>query len=110
MTVRELCDHLGLKTVTGSIGLEKKVEGAYVSDMLSWVMSHAQKGNAWVTVQSHTNVVAVACLVDLSCIIIAEGVEVDEDTIEKAVDKEIPILISENDAYSICCQLHKLNV
>ncbi len=110
MTVKELCHRTGLKLLAGSGGLDNQVEGAYVSDLLSWVMSHARKGNVWITVQSHTNVVAVACLVDLSCIIIAEGVEVDGDTLEKAEEKGIPILASEKDAYSICCMLNGLNI
>ena len=32
-------------------------------------MSKAKKGNAWITVHTHVNVVAVALLAEVSCII-----------------------------------------
>ncbi len=99
MTVKEICNRLDLKLLTGDCGLDREVKGAYICDLLSWVMAHAQKGNVWITVQSHSNTIAVASLLELSCIIICEDAEVEEDTIKKAIDEEIPVLSSSKSAF-----------
>ncbi|MBA1335139.1 MAG: DRTGG domain-containing protein [Firmicutes bacterium] len=110
MTVKEMAGRLNLKPAAGLDAMENEVAGAYVCDLLSWVMAHAGKGSAWVTIQAHVNIVAVACLLDLACIIVCEGVEVDADTLEKANDEGMPVLTTTKDAYSICCGLKDLGI
>lgn len=101
MTVKEICDRLDLKPITGDCGLNREVSGVYICDLLSWVMAHAQKGDAWITIQSHSNTIAVASLLELSCIIICEDAEIEEDTIKKAIDEEIPVLSSTKSAFML---------
>ena len=55
---------------------DRKVTGAYCGDLLSWVMSRANSGSAWITIMTSINAVAVACLADVSCIVLAKGVNV----------------------------------
>lgn len=105
MKVREIADKLGLKPLTEDCGLERQITGAYCGDLLSWVMSHGSKDNIWVTVQVHPNIVAVAVLVEFSCIIIPEEIEVDKITLEKARQEGIAILHSRDNAYEICGKL-----
>lgn len=105
MKVREIAEKLNLKPLTEDWGLERQVQGAYCGDLLSWVMSHGSKDNAWITVQVHPNVVAVAVLVEFSCIIIPEEIEVDKITLEKARQEGIAILLSKDNAYEICGKL-----
>ena len=71
-------------------------------------MSHAAKGNAWVTVHTHLNVVAVAVLIELSCIIIPEDIPVEEATLAKAGQEGIAVLSSSMNAYEICWRAHQL--
>ena len=52
---------------TAAIG---KILG-YAGDLLSWVMSHATAGDAWVTIMSNINVAAVASLTEVACVIFA---------------------------------------
>ncbi len=99
MTVKEICNRLDLKPLTGNCGLDREVSGAYICDLLSWVMAHAQKGDAWITIQSHSNTIAVASLLELSCIIVCEDAEIEEDTVKKAIDEEIPVLSSTKSAF-----------
>ena len=47
------------------------------------------------------NVVAVASLLDFSCVIIPEGITVDDTIIEKANEEEIAILLSDKNAYEL---------
>jgi hypothetical protein len=110
MKVKDVAAALELKALTGDCGLDREVNGAYCCDLLSWVMSHAEKENIWVTVQVHPNIVAVAVLLELSCIIIPEEIKPEEVTIEKAVSEGIPILISRENGFKICCRLKELGI
>ncbi len=78
---------------------DKEVSGAYVGDLLSWVMGRASTGNVWITIMSNINIVAVATLSDVSCILLAEGVTLTEDVISLANSKSINILSSQASAY-----------
>lgn len=106
MTVKDIMEKLDLKLSAGQSGLDKKVMDVYVCDLLSWVMAHAHGGSAWVTIQTHPNVVAVAALLELSCIIVPESAEIDNETIKKADEESIPMLVSELSGYDICCKLY----
>jgi len=66
----EFAEQLKMEILTGEKGLEKEIKGMYICDLLSWVMSHAAKGDAWITVHTHVNIVAVALMADIPCIII----------------------------------------
>ena len=52
-----------------------------------WVMGRAQSGDAWITIMSNANIVAVAALADTACIIAAEGVEIPADVCKTAEEK-----------------------
>ncbi len=45
----------------------------YAADLLSCVMTGASRGGLWVTLQAHSNIVAVAALLELSAIISPKG-------------------------------------
>ena len=61
MRVSELCDALGAKAVVMP-SPDREIKGAYVGDLLSWVMGKAEADNVWVTIMSNLNVIAVASL------------------------------------------------
>ncbi len=108
MNVAEFADKMDMKIITGKEALNNEVTGVYVSDLLSWVMSHAEKGNAWITVHTHLNTIAVAVLNELSCIIIPEGVAVEASTAEKAKEEGVVILTSAKTSYEICVDAGKI--
>lgn len=108
MTVKELAEKLGFRILTRQDDLDKAVTDAYCGDLLSWVMSHAAKGDAWITVHTHVNIVAVAVLAEISCIIIPEKIQVEEATIKKANSQGVTILGSDLTAYEICWRIHEV--
>lgn len=110
MKLEEIISRLDLKVVDESIELDFEVTGGYSSDLLSHVMGQAKAGNLWVTIQTHQNIVAVASLIDLSGIIIVDGADLDEETIIKAKEEEIPLLTTELSAYEIAGRLYNLGV
>lgn len=101
LTVKDLIGNHGFANETGNIGLENEIKTAYMGDLLSWVMGNAPDKNVWITIQGHTNVVAVAMLTGSSCIILAESSKPQEDMIEKACEEGIAVLSSDKSAYEI---------
>ncbi|MBE6605662.1 MAG: AraC family transcriptional regulator [Ruminococcaceae bacterium] len=104
MTVNAVCEALGLKVLNIANG-EREIDGVYAGDLLSWVMGHAKSSQALVTIMSNINVLAVASLLDLSCVILAEEAEYDGGFIEAAKSKEINVFSSPLSAYELCVKL-----
>ena len=104
MTVQELADKLTL-TVAALPEGDREITGVYIGDLLSWVMGRAGEGDAWITIMSNRNIVAVATLADTACIILAEGVVPDEGVAELAAEKGVNILQSPKSAYEIALTL-----
>ena len=93
MTVKELADKYSFQTLSLP-DPDREVSGGYIGDLLSWVMGRAQSDNAWITIMSNVNVIAVASLSDVSCVILAEGVAPDDEILHLAEEKGINILCS----------------
>ena len=107
MKVSELKDRLNLHAVTLPEP-DREVNGVYIGDLLSFVMGRAHEGNIWITIMSNINVMAVATLVNTSCILLAEGVSLDEEVIKTANEKSINILGTDKTAYEIAVEISKL--
>ncbi len=71
---------------------DREICGAYIGDLLSWVMGKAQADNVWITIMSNINVIAVASLSDVSCVLLAEDVTLDNDVLDTAKAKGINVL------------------
>ena len=109
MTVQELKDTLSLTPVTLPEG-DREVEGVYIGDLLSWVMGRAQADNVWLTIMSNLNIVAVATLADVSCIVLCEGVTLEESVRNTAEAKGVNILTTEAPAYETAKKLAELGL
>ena len=103
MKVNELLSH-GFEALSLPDG-DREIDGAYIGDLLSWVMGRAQMDNAWITIMTNVNVIAVASLADTSCVILAEGVEMPEDLVQTAQEKEVNILRSSQPIYETALTL-----
>jgi len=80
-------------------GNHHEIHSVFTGDLLSYVMGHALADQAWVTMQTHQNVIAIAALKDLACVILIDENQPDEDALSSAKEHEIPILISPLSAY-----------
>ena len=78
MTVNDLLLNENFSAITLPNG-EREISDVYIGDLLSWVMGRAKADDAWITIMSNVNILAVASLADTACIILAEGVTVEED-------------------------------
>lgn len=84
---------------------DREVTGGYAGDLLSWVMGRAKSGDAWVTIMSNINIVAVATLADPACIILSEGVNPDDGVIEKAQSMGVNVLSAKDDTFALCAKI-----
>lgn len=92
MTVADLAARLDGQVVTATTAAQREVRGGYASDLLSDVIANAREGDAWVTLQRHVNVVAVAQLKGLAAIVLVNGRQPDADTVARAIEERIPIV------------------
>jgi predicted transcriptional regulator len=99
MTVKELSDVLHAKILAGTDGTDREVTGCYTGDLLSWVMSRAKSGDAWLTVMGNVNAIAVASLTDAACIVLTDNAPLDEDARAKADEQQIAVLSAEQNSY-----------
>lgn len=109
MKASELAQNLNLKAVFES-NKDITMDGVYIGDLLSIVMSKAKQNYIWITIQTHINIVAVAELLDLACIIVVENMEIEEDTIDKAKELDIPIFKTNESAFEIACKINSLGL
>ncbi len=104
MTVKEFKEKANL-TALCLAEPDREIRGGYAGDLLSWVMGRAKADDAWITIMSNHNILAVAALSDVACIILAEGVTLDEGVLETARLKGINVLSSEDDTFKLCAAL-----
>lgn len=107
MTVLRLKEKLMLDAVTMP-DENREVTGCYIGDLLSWVMGAAKSGDAWITIMSNINVVAVATLCDTACILLAEGVTVDDEVKQTAINRGINIFSSKKSAFLLASEISRL--
>lgn len=110
MKVEALVKEAGFTCLNPQVGLENEIKSGYVGDLLSWVMANAKENCAWVTIQTHVNIVAVATLIEMACIIIPEGAEIEEPALARATLEKVPILATKMNAYEVCSVLAKAGV
>ena len=109
MQVSEFVALSGAKVLTGEYD-DREIACGYTCDLLSHVMGKGQADMAWITVQAHMNVIAVAALLDFACVIIPEGLPVDETIIKKAASEDIIILSCEQTAFDLVTLLAEAGV
>ena len=110
MKLNDLVKEFSLDVKAGSGNLDQDVTGGYVSDLLSDVLAHAEDGTLWVTLHIHQNIVAVASHKGLSGIVLVQGRVPETDTVAKAEQENIPIMVTELSAFELVGRLYKAGI
>lgn len=110
MKLTELIQELNLGVRSAKGNLERRITGGYASDLLSDVLAHSKEGDLWITLQIHHNIVAVASMKDLAGIVLVNGREPEQETIEKAETENIVIMVSELATFELVGRLYGLGV
>lgn len=111
MNLQEIISSLDLVPLTKSNDFHSVVPvSGYMSDLLSCVMSGAPKKAVWITLQSHSNVIAVAALLELSAVIITENAQPDEETLKKAVEADVILLSTPLSSFEVAGRLWEMGL
>jgi hypothetical protein len=69
-----------------------EIGGCYISDLLSDVLTRAEPGVLWVTIQTHRNVISVAATKDIAAVLFTCGRKPDPSIIVEAGEQGIALL------------------
>ncbi len=109
MTVKDLMDmHLfELKNPGDTSDSEREITQPFCCDLLSVAMGKAPAGCAWVTVMANINTLAVASLADAACVILAEDTQIDDVTLQKAVQQGITLFSTPMPIFEAALSIYK---
>lgn len=110
MKISEIVKSCKLQVLCASGSLDREAAGGYASDLLSDVMAHGNKGDIWITLQTHPNIVAVAVLKEICGIVLVNGRKPEQETVGKAESESIPIMVTDLTAFELIGVLHALGL
>lgn len=108
ITVEQLARELGGEFLAGEAAKDREITGGYAGDLLSWVMGRAKEGDAWLTVMSNVNTIAVAVLADVACIVLCEGAALEPDARTRAGEQKVPVIGTALPVYEAAVRLGAL--
>ncbi|MHB8105942.1 MAG: iron-sulfur binding hydrogenase [Candidatus Cryosericum sp.] len=109
MTVHDVIESLGADVAVEG-DTTRQVTSGYTCDLLSEVIAKAISGSAWVTIQTHVNVIAVAAMVGISLVVVCEGRTCESGVIEHATKEHLTVLYSKDSAYVVSGRLYSLGL
>lgn len=110
MKISDIVKSCKLQVVSAERSLDRETYGGYASDLLSDVMAHSQKGDIWITLQTHPNTVAVAVLKELCGIVLVNGRQPEKETAAKAEAEGIPIMTTDLPAFELIGALYAMGL
>jgi len=111
MNLQDIITGLDLVPLTEPVDFQNsKCAACYSSDLLSCVMAGATKKSIWITLQAHSNIIAIAALLDLSAVIITEGAQPDEATVQKANEENVILLSTSLSTFEVAGRLWEMGL
>ena len=108
MTVKELAKKQIFELVHIGDDPEADISKLFCCDLLSVAMGKAPAGGCWVTVMANMNTLAVAALTETACIVLAEGITLDENCVQKAIQQGITVFCTELPVFEAALRVHEL--
>lgn len=107
MTVSQLLTQLPAQALVLA-DPEREIAGAYAGDLLSWVMGNAPQGCVWLTIMTNRNIVAVAQLLDIACIVVAEDCMPEPEVLELCAQQGVNLLRAPQGVFELSCRVGAL--
>ena len=108
MKVSELAEKAGLIALNECE--DGTIEGVYISDMVSDIITGAKPHAILVTLQTHKSVIAAANLTDVAAVVFVRGKRPPDDVVELANRAGIALLSTEVDTWTFATKLRELGV
>jgi hypothetical protein len=111
MNLQEIIKELNLEVITTPQDFSLiSPSCGYTSDLLSCVMAGAPHKSLWVTLQAHVNIVAVGALLELSAIVITENAKPDPETINRANQEGVVLLLTDKPSFYVVGKLWEMGL
>ncbi len=108
MKVSEVAKKVGLISLNEYT--DKEVEGVYISDMVSDIITCGKANAILVTLQTHKNVIAAANLLDVAAVVFVRGRRPAEDVLALARKAGIGLFVAEADTWSFAKKLAEMGI
>ena len=108
MKVSDLAEKTGLSSLNEY--KDRDVEGVYISDMVSDIITGAKANGVLVTLQTHKSLIAAANLVDVAAVVFVRGKRPAEAVIELAGKAGIGLFVADMDTWSFAMKLNEIGV
>ena len=108
MKVSELAEQTGLNSLTEYN--DKEIEGVYISDMVSDIITGAKANSILVTLQTHKSLIAAANLVDVAAVVFVRGKKPADDVVELARKADIGLFVADIDTWSFAVKLIEIGI
>lgn len=106
MTIGELAAKTNLRAL--NTYQDREIEGVYISDMVSDIITSARRHSVIVTLQTHKSLVAAANLVAAAMIVVVKGRQPSTDVIDLATRTGIAMFVSDLDTWAFARTLAHL--
>ena len=107
MKLKDIERILEAEVIVGGELLHKEVKMACGCDLMSDVLSFVKSDSLLLTGLTNPQVVRTAEMADLQAICFVRGKKPDQETIEMAEAKDIPLLVTPMPMFESCGQLYK---
>ncbi len=108
MRISEIVEKTGLTAINDY--KDVPVEGVYISDMVSDIITSAKRNSVLITLQTHKSLIAAASVVAASMIVIVKGRRPSDDVVELATKTGIGLFTSDVDTWTFARRLVALGL
>ena len=109
MRLSELAEKTDLRPLN-KCEADKEIEGVYISDMVSDIITGAKANGILVTLQTHKSLIAAANLVDVAAVVFVRGKKPAEDVVALAHKASIGLFVTDVDTWSFALKLSEIGV
>jgi len=110
MNIQEIVKVVGGKVLTPSIDFQKPVNGGCGADLMSDVLASIQPEAVLLTGLTNPQVVRTAQMADVAAIVFVRAKLPPQETIDLAMQEEIPLISSPFGMFELCGRLHELGL
>lgn len=110
MKLYEIQKILDAKVITGEEYLDKEVESAFGSDLMSDVLAYVDESAVLLTGLNNPQIIRTAEMIDLFAIILVRGKVPGEDLVDLAKEKKITLMTTKHILYTASGLLYKNNL
>ena len=110
MKLKRIVEVLGAEVVAGRDLLDVEIKMACGSDLMSDVLAFVKSGALLLTGLTNPQVVRTVEMADLVAICFVRGKRPDQETVQMAESKRIPLLISPLPMFESCGRLHQVGL